>query len=127
MVTHEKRGWVWTPEEREWVKTWRRKLQNRYDQMLGQLRLYERQLPQFAGEAKEAARPFLDACKPLLALDPRKAGRKHQNISPEETKEGLQRVNAAAEGWNQFAGRHDVAGAAKQLSESHRARQRQAE
>jgi hypothetical protein len=127
MATHEKRGWVWTPEEREWVKTWQRKLQNRYDKMLGQLRLYERQLPQFADDAKEAARPFLEACKPLLALDPRKAGRKYQDISPEGAKEGLERVNAAVEQWNQFARRHDVAGAANELSATHRARQRQAE
>jgi hypothetical protein len=126
MATQEKRGWVWTPEEKEWIKTWQRKLQNQYDKMLEQLRLHERQLPQFVGDAKAAARPFLEACKPLLDLDGRRAGRKYQNISPEEAMERLKGVNSTVEEWNRFATRGDVSGAARDLRDEHQERQHRA-
>ena len=89
MATQEKRGWIWTSDEKEWMKTWKRTLHKNHDSICVQLHRFKESLPDYAEKAAKAAQPFLNSCEPLLSLNEKAAGKKYQSMSPEEAKQKL--------------------------------------
>ena len=51
MAKREKRGWIWTPEEKEWAKTWQQSVAGRLRRLGEQASRFGASIPEFAGEA----------------------------------------------------------------------------
>jgi len=116
MATRGKNGWAWTSEEREWVKTWQRDVYRQQREISEQLSRFEDMLPNMAAQASLAARPFMVACRPLLAIDARRGGRKHQPVSPEEAKEKLEDAGKGLVEWEAFLDRPEVSEAIEEAN-----------
>ncbi|HOX38464.1 MAG TPA: hypothetical protein PL033_10795 [Candidatus Brocadiia bacterium] len=111
MAIESKGGWTWTAEEKQWVKTWQRDLYDQYRQVTEQVVRFQESLPKLAGEAAKAARPFVEACGPLLAIDVRPQMNKAQQVSPEQAEKKLVDANKGLKAWGEFVNRDDVVAA----------------
>lgn len=127
MTSKTARGWLWTPEQKAWIKGWQRKLQNQHDNVIQYLRGIERLTPSLLQEANDAAVNYLQACKPLLGLDARVVGRKYQEISFEDANERLGQLAIITREWDQFTNREDVRLQLASAIAAERVRARQAE
>jgi len=108
MATREKRGWVWTDAEKQWVKNHKRRWLAEHKSVTTQLERFAKSLPMLLKEVSEAARPLVTAFDDLLRLDGRVDGKKYQHMSPEEARDKDDALTSHRKELNAFLGRSDV-------------------
>lgn len=108
MATREHKGWIWTQEEKQWIKTWERDVQTQYRRLIEQVERFQKAVPGFLEEAAKTAQPFLAEAEGLLTFAQGAARRKYQQLSPNEAKQKLSDVHAHLAAWSEFIGRPDV-------------------
>lgn len=111
MALLSKDGWIWTPEEKATIRTWKPRVRRQRDKLLEQVRRFREYIPAFTDEAAKIAQPFLDEADTLLYLDGRTHGRKYQKYSPEETSQKLHDLEKLVDSWVEFSKRPDVGAA----------------
>jgi len=102
MATQGKLGWIWTDDEKNWIKQYQ---------------------PQLRREYRAIRRKLKNVYGALLELDGRARGRKHQPISPDQARELLALLPEKTRFWLALARRHDVK-AAGQATERMRRRRK---
>ena len=129
MATQEAKGWIWTPEEKQWIKTCEREVRTVYKGLSEQVDRFHSVVPTFADEAAQVAQPFLTTTERLLALADGAARRKYQPLSPDEAKLMLRDVHVHLSTWSTFMHRPDVQDAIqnanRQIDAQKRAQQKQ--
>lgn len=116
MSAQEKRGWVWTNEEKMWAKGYSRFLRNRYNFLDTQLARYHKYLPKYKAEVSEILQPFFQVAKALLRVDSRSKGHKYQKISAEDAKIFLEKAVNQMKLFSEFTRRSDVSLALAQVN-----------
>jgi hypothetical protein len=89
MAVKEQNGWVWTEQEKQWIKTWKPYVQFQSKKLTTQVDRFQKGLPKFADEAAKAAQSYLRAAKALLTLAEQAKSRPYLPVSPEEAKQLL--------------------------------------
>lgn len=113
MATQEKRGWCWTSEENDWIKTWHRNIRTQHNQLTEQLKRYKSSLPMFYQEVSRIGVPLLKTIETLLSLN---RDRIYQSISPEEAASTLNEVHKLTELLSNFIKRPDVQTAIREFN-----------
>lgn len=110
MAIQEKKGWVWTYEEKEELRPYKRRVGSYYEKISAQLRRFESYLPEFAEEAERVAGPFLKEASPLIQLLSinTRTKRKYEPICPEEAFIRLSETLKMLKDWASFTKRPDV-------------------
>ncbi len=108
MAKKEKHGWIWDEQEKELILSLKSKLRTRCLQLNTQLSRFEESLPAYSEEANNTAKPYLNLADELLSLDGRTAGRKYQQMSPEDVRGALKRLEILYQAWVLFTNRADI-------------------
>lgn len=87
MAVQEEKGWQWTGQEKQWIFTWKRDLQNQEKQVAEQVERFKAVLPEFADEAIRTGGAFLEAAGRLLSFAENAKDRKYQRLSPDQPRQ----------------------------------------
>lgn len=108
MATQETKGWIWTPEEKQWIKSWKRDVLTAYKRIAEQVDRFQTAVPAFADEAASTADPIITEAQVLLDLAKGAARRKYQTLSPDEARKRLNDGKEQLKAWKAFTNRPDV-------------------
>lgn len=121
MAERQKRGWVWSAQERFPEKL--DVLERKATRVSTQMKRFAEALPDFADAAGEVAQAFIESTKPLVSLWKARKN-KFRPLSPEEANLALENAHRAEEAWKAFNGREDVQRAIRENNRGVRAQQR---
>jgi hypothetical protein len=108
MAIKEQDGWVWTGEEKRWIKMWKRDVQSKLKGVTEQVNYFQKGLPEFVDEAVKSAQPYLRSAKTLLILADRAKQRTHLPVSADEALQLLYESEDRYKTWSVFMSRPDV-------------------
>lgn len=112
MAIKESKGWVWTPEEREWLCKTNGNFIKQWCRISESVKRFRKYLPDYAIQARTAAQPFLRANKNFRKFAYQKLMSKiFRPMPPEAVKPKISSVENKMQQWKEFIGRADVQGA----------------
>lgn len=124
MATQAEKGWMWTLEEKRWIKTWKRQVQSKSKWLTEQVNRFQNELPAFADEAAKSAQSYLRTAKALLTLAEGANRRTYLPVSPDEAKQLLYGSEDHLLAWSAFSRRPDLQAAIRDANRKIRAQKR---
>lgn len=109
MAIKEDRGWIWTPEEREWLCKTNGNFIKQWCRISESVKRFRKYLPDYAVQARTAARPFLQANKNFRKFAYQKImSKRFRPMQPEAVKPKISSVENKMQQWKEFIERADV-------------------